>query len=523
MIVLRTGKGSALTYEELDRNQSQFYYSSSLHSDGTILRLHFTGSSALDLPGEVYTPRYDEIVISSGDVTISGSAFVAGSDREIQFNDNGDFGASPLLTFKKVNGLLGIGTSDAQSRVDIQGDNTNGGIVSLRSFTTGTNKYAYTEFFEGTTSLGKIGKIVSAEQDIYLTANSSNRIKFEVGTTGLAASQIATINATGLAVGVQNNTTFNQKITTVSTTSGIGVASTTNFTDTQNKIRPLTTALVSNISAGKTRLIPDQSNPAGLLIESPSGVEGGNIVVSINTDGNEKEGFNIIKADEGDYSSTVTNGVIASFQASGKIGFNTNFPSVVGLTVAGEISGSGNTKLEGTLTVETVDNGSADTTSALVITSTGLIQQIPNTTPIPLGGIIMWSGAIIDIPTGWNLCDGTNGTPNLQDKFIVGAGDTYAVSNQGGSANAVVVSHTHTATSTDSGHTHGFQYPVSVADSGGGDDNRLSITDNISSVDITATTSGTANITTTVNSTGVSGTNANLPPYFALAYIMYIG
>ena len=54
---------------------------------------------------------------------------------------------------------------------------------------------------------------------------------------------------------------------------------------------------------------------------------------------------------------------------------------------------------------------------------------------IPAGGIIMWSGAIADIPTGWALCDGTNGTPDLMDKFIMGGDD---ITGGGGSW-----SHTH--------------------------------------------------------------------------------
>ncbi len=39
--------------------------------------------------------------------------------------------------------------------------------------------------------------------------------------------------------------------------------------------------------------------------------------------------------------------------------------------------------------------------------------------------IMLWSGAIVDIPAGWALCDGNNGTPDLRDKFIVGAGATF--------------------------------------------------------------------------------------------------
>lgn len=59
----------------------------------------------------------------------------------------------------------------------------------------------------------------------------------------------------------------------------------------------------------------------------------------------------------------------------------------------------------------------------------------------PLHGIIcLWSGAIADIPDGWVLCDGTNGTPNLQDRFLVGSGHYYVPHLTGG-----LIHHTHVA------------------------------------------------------------------------------
>lgn len=51
---------------------------------------------------------------------------------------------------------------------------------------------------------------------------------------------------------------------------------------------------------------------------------------------------------------------------------------------------------------------------------------------VPSGTIVMWSGATTSIPQGWALCDGTNGTPDLRNRFIVGAGDEYAVAAIGG-------------------------------------------------------------------------------------------
>ena len=88
---------------------------------------------------------------------------------------------------------------------------------------------------------------------------------------------------------------------------------------------------------------------------------------------------------------------------------------------------------------------------------------------VPLGGIIMWSGTTI--PTGWALCNGSNGTPNLQDRFIVGAGSGYAVGATGGSANATLVSHNHTGTTggVSADHYHIFPGDDQLAFANGGD------------------------------------------------------
>ena len=67
-----------------------------------------------------------------------------------------------------------------------------------------------------------------------------------------------------------------------------------------------------------------------------------------------------------------------------------------------------------------------DQNNMITIAATGL--------GIPSGVIVMWSGSIANIPAGWALCDGTNGTPNLRDRFIVGAGNTYNPGDTGGEA-----------------------------------------------------------------------------------------
>lgn len=147
----------------------------------------------------------------------------------------------------------------------------------------------------------------------------------------------------------------------------------------------------------------------------------------------------------------------------------------------------------------------------------GIIAAVPTVTPIPTGVICMWSGAIGSIPLGWYLCNGQNGTPDLRNRFIVAAGDAYSVAQTGGSADTPIVAHTHTATSvvTDPGHNH------TVYANPGGSSGAFGGGTSSSPVTITSSTSTTGiTVATTNQSTGVSGTGANIPPYYALAYIM---
>lgn len=165
--------------------------------------------------------------------------------------------------------------------------------------------------------------------------------------------------------------------------------------------------------------------------------------------------------------------------------------------------------------VPVANGGTGATTASAARTNLDVPQAVY---AVPSGGIILWSGSIAAIPTGWLLCNGTGGTPDLRNRFIVGAGSTYAVYDSGGSANAIVVSHTHTATSTDAGHTHVEQYNGGTPGAGNGIcDSSVSIGPTASSV---STATGYASVSTTIASAGSSGTNANLPPYYALAYIM---
>jgi len=144
---------------------------------------------------------------------------------------------------------------------------------------------------------------------------------------------------------------------------------------------------------------------------------------------------------------------------------------------------------------------------------------------IPAGLISMWSGSIGSIPAGWYLCDGSNGTPNLTDRFVIGAGSTYAVNGTGGASTATLITanmpaHTHTATSvvTDPGHQHlsnavGLLNPnINWTGTGGAFYNNSNNTNTAS-----ATTGIT--VATTNASVGSGSSFSILPPYYALAFI----
>ena len=191
-------------------------------------------------------------------------------------------------------------------------------------------------------------------------------------------------------------------------------------------------------------------------------------------------------------------------------------------TVAGTLTSSGTLAVTGALTLD-----AAAGTSGQVLTSAG--TGTPTWGNIFVAGmIIMWSGTIATIPTGWLLCNGSNSTPDLRDKFIVGAtadsggaaktNITGTPSQTGGSKDASLPSHTHTATSTvtDPGHLHTVPPSVSDAIGGGGAIQAYRGTGpSNTSTAFTGITVATSNSTE-----GVSATNANLVPYYALAFIM---
>ena len=132
------------------------------------------------------------------------------------------------------------------------------------------------------------------------------------------------------------------------------------------------------------------------------------------------------------------------------------------------------------------------------------VRSVPAAAALPAGCIVIWSGEKTGIPDGWALCDGTNGTPDLRNRFVLGAGGAYTVRAAGGSEEVTL-----TVDQMPS-HEHGFQ-ATSTVSSGGSMDITFQ---NVKQVPVS--------IKAATKSAGSSKPHPNMPPYYALCYIMKI-
>ncbi|WP_250564693.1 hypothetical protein [Adonisia turfae] len=146
--------------------------------------------------------------------------------------------------------------------------------------------------------------------------------------------------------------------------------------------------------------------------------------------------------------------------------------------------------------------------SQLEIAATVTAKAFVGNGAVVTGMILMWSGTTSNIPAGWKLCDGGHGTPDLRDRFIVGAGQAYKVKESGG-ANTVRLGIAHLPS-----HDHS-----------NGAFNQLMLSDGKRTLKgSTDDTSGEPNLVSCgqIKLVGSNQPHENRPPYYALAYIMKV-
>ena len=205
------------------------------------------------------------------------------------------------------------------------------------------------------------------------------------------------------------------------------------------------------------------------------------------------------------------------------------------MSVGGNLSVTGTTALGGTATAPTVTPSDSSTK----IATTAFVASAI-TSAVITGTISMWP--VSSAPTGYLVCNGSAVSRTTYAALYAIVGTTFGsgdgsttfnlpnytnrmpygttIGATGGSTDAIVVSHTHTASSSDAGHSHTYAGSVSstgtFAYSAGGGNPGVGTPLNAGST----VNTGTANITTTITSTGASGTNANLPPYLGINFII---
>lgn len=187
--------------------------------------------------------------------------------------------------------------------------------------------------------------------------------------------------------------------------------------------------------------------------------------------------------------------------------------------------------------------GGAMTGSLSLIAPTADVHAVrrQDVVNVPVGGIVMFSGTILNLSDNWALCDGTNGTPDLRGRFIVGAEGAYAQGAIGGVDTVALTelqmpSHTHgnggLATVNGGAHDHRLEMAVfatsqqhshnhSARAAAQSHDSTGVVMSGVASA-VEDSLDHTHALTGSTGSAGSGNSHENLPPYYALAYIMRI-
>ena len=512
----------------------------------------FTATPAI--PG--FTTIYPGITFSSN---VSGATINASVIGNLTGDVTGDIYSS--------NGTLILNNSTDRSNAIFYGDVYSSlGTVVLENGTDGTNAI-FTGTLIGnvtgnTTSIrSTVGSIVATN---FSTANAvitggyvNNLSNAYVGTTH--TTNFSTANAVitgGYVNSLSNITATSATFTNLTATNILG----TNFSTANAVILGGYIRSLANISAATTQ--------ANNFSTANAVITGGYVNNLSNITATTASFTNLtasaITVTSGNITG-ITNLTVTNLQPANLITANAQ---ITGGNIS-SIVGANNTFTSANLVNSTATTKAYDDSSTAIAT-TAFVQSV-----LPLGMIMMWNSTAASIPAGWQLCDGSNGTPDLRGQFIIGAGGAYSFSANGGSASttlglanipghfhsinavsgntAASGAHTHTASSSsvstvsEPGHTHTTQFPTSqtaytptptiagtviplsqtsngiiVTQSNASGNSRANIsvaTTTSTSVSNVADHTHTVTVTGNTGTTGSSASFLTLPPYFALCYI----
>jgi microcystin-dependent protein len=465
-IQLRTNKASALTYNEMDRNFSSFFYSASI-DNGNILKLWYTGSSTLNTaPGDDFGPaRFVPIDLQPTTGAIP-TLTVAGNPRAIQFRHS----TNPILDAD--NGFLyttsqqlgiGVTTPATNTKIHAAGTTALPATLRLESTTSATSQHkrATVDFYRGSTFMGTIGKDNNSNNALYiktypglddgftktvppgnLIINIGNNINsgawtpVGLGIGTLLPQHALQVQGTGyftgkLAVGDIPNTAALNVFQTAQTGTSLGDFETiAKFGITpQENVDSLKILSVRQLAGGNNwwsngmRIQQDvdgtyrtyiqfsgEGNLHGFSIgtgQSTSPHKPGDVGIverfRIDSYGNISMNKTLANAKLDVNGDTIVTG---SFTTTGNATIKGTAAVDFSLTTGTTVAVGTNLTVTGTATIGNIPAGTAGAgTKILTANNAGQIQYITGT--FPLGGIIMWAGSPTALPTGWALCDGT--------------------------------------------------------------------------------------------------------------------
>ena len=394
------------------------------------------------------------------------------------------------LTVKSLN-VTGISsfTNDVTFTGDITLDEITARNANVTGVATvGTGLYLNVKLFDGDGDFGTAGQLLSSD------GTDLNWI--DASTTSVANANNVGTNA--------NSTNADQFITFVSASSGnnpIRVNSNVKYNPSTNTLSEI------NIAGSSTAVNLDVTGDLTIGGELKDG------------DGNFGTSGQVLASDGTDTTwinaGSLTAGAAAEVGVSAATANANHF-----ITMVDTASGNENIRVDSDLTYNPVTN----TLNVPNISGNG--SGLSGIESFVTGMIILWSGAANAIPTGFVLCDGNNSTPDLRNRFVVGAGDSYSVNNTGGNSSVTLSesqlpSHNHSATSSvnDPGHHHEYidQYVVINAGYRPWPANNNDCQQR--NIDTTNATTGIT-VSTTIGNTGSGSAIENRPPYYALCYIM---
>ena len=401
---------------------------------------------------------------------------------------NYDFSGEDL----KVKSLNVTGISSFTSDVTFTGDITLDEITARNAnvtgvATVGTGLYLNGKLFDGDGDFGTAGQLLSSD------GTDLNWI--DASTTSVANANNVGTNA--------NSTNADQFITFVSASSGnnpIRVNSNIKYNPSTNTLSAI------NIAGSSTSV---NLNVTGNLTVGGQFKDGnGNFGTSgqvLSSDGTDTAWIN---------AGSLTAGAAAEVGVSAATVNADHF-----VTMVDTASGNENVRVDTDLKYNPVTN---------TLTATNFAGSGTGLTGIEAfvtGMIILWYGNTGNIPTGFVLCNGSNSTPDLRDRFVVGAGSGYSPGNTGGNSSVTLSesqlpSHSHTASVSDPGHVHTTSFDNKKYFPGGGSTSIGYGGAGGYPADVFSMNSQSTGITVSNSNTGSGGAIENRPPYYALCYIM---